>query len=227
MCLSHTIGPFLPQSVCFFSLKKQSAENLFISFPFGTTTLSSFFLSLQFSSNLSTPNTFFIVVVVYFIDRLGFLVPVFLFASSFFFFLLFCLVFLFSSPACLVVCFQWRRRISTALRIPSSVSIPKILFTQSFLHLSPLFYLFSRAHFFFTNSLMIIFFIKFAYQNSIKLMFFILVICSPGKRGIAGATGAQQLYGGKAPASSRGSNGTVGDNEDFCSDASLDRKSVV
>lgn len=45
---------------------------------------------------------------------------------------------------------------------------------------------------------------------------------SPGKRGIAGATGAQQLYGGKAPASSRGSNGTVGDNEDFCSDASLE-----
>ena len=36
--LSHTIGPFLlPSAVgvcCFFSLKKQSAENLFISFPF-------------------------------------------------------------------------------------------------------------------------------------------------------------------------------------------------
>jgi len=52
--------------------------------------------------------------------------------------------------------------------------------------------------------------------------FYFIFVCSPGKRGIAGATGAQQLYGGKAPASSRGSNGTVGDNEDFCSDASLE-----
>jgi len=87
LSLTHTIGPFLLLSAvgvcCFFSLKKQSAENLFISFLSGCK-------SAVFLQPFNTQHFIIFIVVVYFIDRLGFLVPVFFicfffFLSSFFF----------------------------------------------------------------------------------------------------------------------------------------------
>ena len=57
--------------------------------------------------------------------------------------------------------------------------------------------------------------------QNLLFFFFFFIVYSPGKRGIAGAASSAQ-YGGKTTLSNRGSNGAVGDNEDFCSDASLE-----